>query len=152
MTSFIAEICSQRSLTRNWMCNTTYIYQNALDFWSLVSAYISLRIECVIPPTLSNNKRLHGFRVSGFFLSVTLVTNTALLGIVTNIKGCEHYGALWITSGAVTNMGGRVDREFGVFESGSFEPCWYQDKYFVVQSCQKIGTSICNIKKVYAIF
>ena len=32
--------------------------------------------------------------VSGFFPSVTLVTNTALLGIVTNIKGCGYYGAL----------------------------------------------------------
>ena len=30
-----------------------------------------------------------------FFLSLTLVTNTALLGIVTiNIKGCEYYWAL----------------------------------------------------------
>ena len=29
-----------------------------------------------------------------FFLSVTLVTNTALLGIVTNMKGYEYYGAL----------------------------------------------------------
>ena len=37
----------------------------------------------------SNNKRLHGFRVSGFFPSVTLVTNTALLGIVTNIRRCD---------------------------------------------------------------
>ena len=45
-------------------------------------------------PVQSNNKWLHGFRVSGFFPSVTLVTNTALLGIVTNIKGCEYYGAL----------------------------------------------------------
>ena len=49
-------------------------------------------------------------------------------------------------------MAVRVDWEFGVFEYGSFEPCWYQDKYFVDQSCQKIGTFICNIKKVYAIF
>ena len=46
----------------------------------------------------------------------------------------------------------RVDREIGVFKYGSFEPCWYQDKYFVDQSCQKIGTSICIIKKVKAIF
>ena len=34
----------------------------------------------------SNHKRLHGFRVSVSFLSVTLVTNTALLGTVTNIR------------------------------------------------------------------
>ena len=30
----------------------------------------------------------------------------------------------------------RVDWEFGVFEYSSFEPCRYQDKYFVDQSCQ----------------
>ena len=43
-------------------------------------------------PFKSNNKRLHGFRVSGFFPSVTLVTNTALLGIVTNLRRCDYLG------------------------------------------------------------
>ena len=37
---------------------------------------------------------------------VTLVTNTALLGVVTNMKGCVYYGALWLTWVLVTNMGG----------------------------------------------
>ena len=46
----------------------------------------------------------------------------------------------------------RVDWEFSVFEYSSFEPCRYQDKYFVDQSCQLNGTYICNIIKVYAIF
>ena len=49
-------------------------------------------------------------------------------------------------------MGIRVDWEFSVFEYSSFEPCRYQDKYFVDQSCQLNGTYICNIIKVYAIF
>ena len=30
----------------------------------------------------------------------------------------------------------RVDWKFSVFEYSSFEPCRYQDKYFVDQSCQ----------------
>ena len=32
--------------------------------------------------------------LSVHFPCVTLVTNTALFGIVTNIKGCEYYWAL----------------------------------------------------------
>ena len=46
----------------------------------------------------------------------------------------------------------REDCSDRVCEYRSFEPRRYQDEYFVDQSCQKIGTSICIIKKVQAIF